>query len=859
MADVAAELRATSEELRSRDLTVAGSAAEWRRAWTIAVDDALVELHRTVELDRGRLAVVALGGYGRSELCPGSDIDVLLLADGVAEPQLERAVRAIVYPLWDAGLTVGHAVRTPDEAVDLGRDDIDIATATLDARTVAGPGDLGTRVRRELTATLRRGPVGFLTRLAERDGGRRARYGDVAEVLEPDVKEGAGGLRDVQSLRWAAAALFGDAALDPLVAGGYLSAADRTRLARAYRYLLDLRVALHLDAGHSADRLIFQRQDPVADRLGVPDGASLLHEVFLAARTIDHVHRAAWATIRSDLERRDRSGRLLRRRSRPAQREVAPGLELAGGVLRLVDASVLQRSDLPVVLLEALVEAGAVLDRRSAGTIARAAGGTSARRWSWGEGARRRFIQALWQGEAALDAVAEIDDLGLITALIPEWEPVRGRPQRNPYHRYSLDRHAFRAVATLADLVRHETWAAQHLEEVDDREALVLGTWLHDIGKAYREPHSESGAPIASGITRRMGASSQTCAAVEKLVRLHLLLPETATRRDLADGTLIEEVAATVGDRSTLASLHLLAVADGIATGPSAWSSWKASLVAELVRKVHTVFDESAPDEIADGAVATATEAQHIAPEMGVDADTVRAHLAELPSRYAWSVSPRAVVRHAGAAASPLSPGEVRPRVTPSDADHGIDDLDIVALDRPGLFAKVAGVLALHGGSIVSAHAFTRQDGVAVDTFRVRRPEDVAPGRFWAAVEGDLVEAVAGRLALRARVERRAAAFRRPRPVGPAVPVRVETAPDSAGHATVVQVHAEDAIGVLYRIVSALAELELDIVAAKIDTVGREVVDVFYVRDPLGRPLDDEHAREVELAVASSVGQPAAS
>ncbi|MBW3561591.1 MAG: [protein-PII] uridylyltransferase [Actinobacteria bacterium] len=859
MADVAAELRASGEELRERDLTVAGAARAWRRDRTMQVDEALGRLIAGVELPQGRVAVVATGGYGRGELCPGSDIDLLLLVDQVDDADLDGLVKAVVYPLWDAGLTVGHAVRTSEEAVELALGDVDIATATLDARTVAGPSDLTARTRAALIAELQRRPARFLDALAARDAERRIRYGDVAEVLEPELKEGAGGLRDVQSLRWAAAALLGDPALDPLVAAGYLSAADRTRLARAYATLLDVRVALHLDAGHGTDRLIFQRQDPVAGRLGRGgDGASLLHDLFLTARTIDHVHRAAWAVIGSDLERRDRRGRLLRRRTRPVRDEVAPGFAVGGGVLRLTDPTVLREPDLPVRLLEALAVADVALDRRSAGTIARAAVGATRDRWRWSEDARRRFLHVLWQGSTALPAVGEFDDLGLLTTMIPEWEPVRGRPQRNPYHRYSLDRHAFRAVAALADEIRHEPWAVARLEQVEDRDALILGTLLHDVGKAYGEPHSETGAPVASGIARRMGADSSTRETVSRLVRLHLLLPETATRRDLTDGELIRDVADTIGDRSLLASLHLLAVADGSATGPSAWSRWKATLVAELVGKVEQVMAGAGTDDVVDGAVDTAAEAQRVAPEMGVDPDVVRAHLAELPARYAASVSARAVVRHAGAAATPLAPSEVRPRVTPAehaDGPHEHDDLDVVARDRPGLFAKVAGVLALHGGSIVSAHAFTRSDGIAVDTFQVRRPEDVASGRFWAAVEGDLVEAVAGRLALRARVDRRASSFRQPRPVGPAVPVRVEIETDAGGRSTVVEVHAEDGVGVLFRIVTALAELELDIVAARVDTVGREVVDVFYVRDAEGQPLDEDHAHEVVLAVQGALAQ----
>ncbi len=824
-----------------------------------------------MSLQRGRLAVVAVGGYGRRELCPGSDVDVLLLVEGLSEEVQAAVVRRVIYPLWDAGLTVGHAVRDQRQAVAAALADVDIATALLDARLLAGDAELLRESRATLLTRLRRRPNRFLSALAEADAARRARYGDAAEVLEPHIKEGAGGLRDVQSLRWAAAGLLGEPHLDPLVGARYLSAIDRTRLARAEDFLLAVRVALHLESGRRSDVLEFARQEGVAKRLGYsPDGGqspairvrpgtpadgALLHDLFLAARTIDHVHRSAWALLSADAH----SGRRLRR---PPQRRLPGGFAVADGVLR-VDEDVVDEPMFPIRLLEALLETGAALDRGSAALISRTiddasqtdgngpADDTTA--WRWDDAARRRFLTALWRGGSALDPLAELDDLGVLTRLLPEWAPLRGRPQRNPYHRYSLDRHAFHAAANLAELVRSEEWAAKRLDQIVDRDGLMLGTLLHDVGKAHGEPHTETGVPVADAILRRMGAPQQTRDLVARLVRLHLLLPQIATRRDLADPGLATEVARQVGDLQTLACLHLLAAADGAATGPAAWGSWKAALVATLVKKVEAVLDATNPDEVADGAPATAREAQKLAPSLGVDVATVSAHLARLPQRYAGSVSARAVVRHAAACAEPLMPTEVRTRVSPGTPEGGLlDDLDVVALDRPGLFAKVAGVIAIHGGSILSAHAFTRDDGIAVDTFTVRRPEG-AGGSWWVAVEGDLVEAVAGRLAVRARVARKAAAVRPPPRALPAIPVRVDVTPDSAGEATVVEVHAEDAIGVLHRIAAALAELELDIVAAKVDTVGREVVDVFYVRDAARAPLDDDHAAEVVLAVTAAL------
>jgi [protein-PII] uridylyltransferase len=849
-ATVVTRLRAERERL------VAGGPAPgrlWCQAWTTAVDGALAQLHAAVD-GMGRLAVVAVGGYGRRELCPGSDLDVLILQEGREEADLEQVVRGVVYPLWDAGLKVGYAVRDRKQAV-AATDELDSATALLDARLVAGDATLLAEVADGALKRLRRRPARFLDALTVADTDRRATAGAAAEVLEPDLKNGAGGLRDVQSLRWAAGVLLGEVGLDPLVSAGYLGAPDRSRLANAYDVLLAERVATHLAAGRGHDIVRFDLQLGVAAMLGFVDGADdrdtaahrLLSAHFLAARTIDHVHGRAWRLIAADAT----SGR---RRRRPAQARIG-GFDIVDGVLRLPADVAMEDPDLPTTLLQALVRADAVLDR-SAVTRLRRHAADGAAGWRWNDRTRERFLTVLWRGDPALTPVAELDDAGVITALIPEWEPLRGRAQRNPFHRYSLDRHAWHAAAELGELVRHEPWAAAALERVEDREALMLGALLHDIGKAYGEPHSETGIPVARAVCERLGCRPATVDRVASMVELHLLLPDVATRRDLSDPALIGAVAEQIGDHDLLACLYLLAAADGQATGPSAWSAWKAALVRSLVAKVAAVLDEKHPDDVGDGAVVTAEEAQRIAVDLGATAEQVRDHLARLPRRYAAAVSPRAVVRHALMAATLPDPGEVRTRVTPGeDRDDDLaayDELDIVALDRPGLFAKVAGVLALNGGSIVGASAFTRDDHTAVDTFFVLKPEG-APLSWWARVEGDLVEAVAGKLALRARVARRARQDERRLAKLPDVATRVTVTTDESGSASVVEVHTQDRVGVLFAITEALAELELDIVVARIQTMGHEVVDVFTVRDHAGQPLDDHHATEVEVAVAHAV------
>jgi [protein-PII] uridylyltransferase len=857
----------------------------WCRAWSDAVDAAVVTLAAEVVGAPGahQLTVAAVGGYGRRELCPASDVDLLFLHDGAGTARLEAAVRAVVYPLWDAGLQVGYAVRDRREAIGA-VDELDAATAQLDLRSLAGAEGFAHRVRADAIRRLRRRPHRYLEALQRADRSRWVKLGGGTEVIEPDLKAGAGGLRDVQSLRWAAAALVGAPGLDPLVAAGYLGAPDRHRLACAEEDVLRVRVALHL-AQHaldgsltpsaSTDVLRLDLQELVAARLGYEDRTEhdldahqLLTSLTLAARIIGHAHQRAWRLIGADVLRGQR------RRSRPTERIVA-GFELVDGVLRLPDDLDLARPDLPGRLLAALADTGAVLDRTSAGRLRRHAeqaetsAGTTG--WRWGDQDRQRLLGVLWRGQVALPAVAELDDAGVLTALLPEWRALRGRPQRSPYHRYTLDRHAWQATAELGDLVRREPWASEALEEVEDRDGLLLGVLLHDVGKVVGEPHEETGVPLARAIAERMGARSGTIDLVARLVRLHLLLPETARRRDVTDPGLAAELAATVEDRTTLAALHLLAAADGRATGPVAWSSWTAALVATLVTKVRAVLDEQHPDEVADGALATVRAAQQLAAELGTDAAAVREHLALLPNRYANAVSARGVVRHTLMVANPPGATEVRTRVTPGShgvplagadevggegvAEEGpIDELDVVALDHPGWFAKVAGVVSLHGGSIVAADAFTRRDGLAVDTFRVR-PPDGAGGSWWAAVEGDLAEAAAGRLAVRARVLRKARTEDRRVARLPPVATSVTATAASSRPTTLVEVHTVDRIGVLYAIAAAFAELELDLVVARVQTVGHEVVDVFELRDAEGGPLDADHVAELELALRAAIDE----
>lgn len=834
----------------------------WCHAWTAAVDRAVEALWVTAG-SPAAVTVVAVGGYGRRELCPGSDVDLLVLHEDLGPAALDEVARGIFHPLWDAGCKLGHAVRSTRQLVADALDELDTATAVLDGRVVAGPaarfGDGRSRLLDKLA-----GRRSFVQALAAADGERRHRAGDAAEQLEPDVKNGAGGLRDVQSLRWVAAALVGEVGIGALVADGHVGAADAQRLHAAEDELLALRVALHLVTATPNDVLVFEHQQAVALSMGEVDGATdldtaahrALHRHFLAARTIEHVHDRAWRLIEGAVSR-------PWRRWRPAVEHVE-GLEVLDGTVRMPAEADPLAPGMAARVIRALLAGDHVLDRHTAACL-RSVAGRLAVAVPWDHDLRDAVRQLLWSGDALVRVTAELDDVGWLVALVPEWAPLRGRPQRNPYHRYSLDRHAVHAVAELGELVHREAWATEALAEVrggalDEREAtdaLALAVLLHDAGKAFGEPHSETGLPVARAVGERFGLGEPALELLAWLVQHHLLLSDTGTRRDVSDPAEACLAAEVIGDRARLAALWLLTAADGSATGPSAWTSWRAQLVTTLVTKVRAVLDERDPAALHDGAVATADAATELAPQMGIATEQVQAHLVQLPERYAAAVAPRAVVRHASLADPVPGPTEVRTRVTPgAPLEDGVqfDELDVVARDTPGLFAKVAGVLALHGASVLEAHAHTRADGTAVDTFTVVLP-DHATGSWWVTVEGDLVEAVAGRIAVRARVARKRASEHRRLAKLPPVETTVTTSPDAAGRATVVEVHTLDRVGVLYRIASALAELELDLVVAKVGTFGHEAHDVFTVRDAAGEPLDTDHCGELELAIHGALAE----
>jgi [protein-PII] uridylyltransferase len=750
------------------------------RAYTAAADGWLAGLFARATAGSGPdgLALVAVGGYGRAELCPASDLDLVLVHTGKRDRgQLKAVAERLWYPVWDSGRKLGHATRTVKEALALAGSDLNTATALLDTRLLSGDPALAAELARKALAQWQAGSSRRLGELANSVAERHDRAGEVAFLLEPDLKEGRGGLRDIHALGWA------EAARRILLEG------DDEALDRAHRTLLEVRVELQRRTGKATDRLVLQEQDGVASALGDADADALMARVAGAARTVAWTSDEAWDRILSSLKG-------PRGRVASVDRPAGPGLVLREGLVELapgVDPS----SDSCLVLraAAAAAQAGTRLGRHTLDRLA--TGAPPAPPEPWPDEARSELVRLLGAGRAAIPVLEALDQRGLLVGLLPEWAAVRCRPQRNAYHRFTVDRHLCEAAAEAASLV----------DRVGRPDLLLVGAWLHDIGKGFvgerGDDHTVAGEAVVEEVAARMGFAPADVATLVALVRHHLLLPEVATRRDLDDVATIDAVAKAVGDPETLVLLQALTEADSVATGSAAWSPWKAGLVGELVARVDDVLRGQAPDTRAD----FPTEGQ------------------------------RALVERARADGGVVVEGD----------GH---QATVVAADRPGMFCRVAGALALSGLDVLAAKAWSSDDGMAVEHFQVEpafgRPPD------WSRVAADIRAALDGTLPLEDRLAERSRRYAGRSPATAAEPPRTSVIVDAAASATatVVDVRAPDRIGTLYRITRALAELELDIRSAKVATVGHEVVDAFYIVDAEGAKVTGpERAAEIERAV----------
>jgi [protein-PII] uridylyltransferase len=751
------------------------SAAQRRKALSDLSDRWLADL--LGPLPTPGLALVAVGGYGRREVLPGSDLDVLLVHDGSLDPDtLSARADAVFYPVWDAGVPLDHSVRSLPQAAAVARDDLKVVLGLLDARHVAGDREVTRLLGERILADWRRDAPRRLPELRELVRARADRAGELAYLVEPDLVDAYGGLRDTIVLRAVAASWVADWPHSPGV--------EESRT-----WLLTVRDALHRVTRRRSDVLLLQEQDEVATTVGLLDADVLLRRVSEAGRAIAYASDVGWRAVERTLRSRSRVP-LLRRA--PRRRPLADGVvEHDGQAVLARDAAV----DDPVLALRAAAAAAQAGLPLATSTLERLVAECPDPPVPWPVPARDAFVSLLGAGHDGIPVWEDLEAAGLVVRWLPDWERIRHRPQRTPIHRHTVDRHSIETVAEAVALARG----------VDRPDLLLVAALLHDVGKGWPGDHSVTGAVIAEGLTTRMGFAEEDVDTVTALVRHHLLLPTVATSRDLDDPLTVAQVADLVGSVPRLDLLATLTEADAKAAGPAAWTPWRAGLVRDLVRRTraHLEGDEAARP--------TAREAT------------------------AWARTLAAT-------------GAFEVMVTAPDLDQ-VCRVTVVAPDRVGLLAEVAGVLALHrldvrGSSVETVGTSAVQVWRTVSAFGPPPSDDV--------LRRDLRKALDGSLDVRGRLSRRAQDRPRP-PIRVAAP-RVQLVPEASTTATVLQVRAHDEPGLLYRIASLVAAHGVGVRSAAVDTLGSEVVDVFYLVAGDGGPLPPEEAAELRDQVAEALG-----
>jgi [protein-PII] uridylyltransferase len=894
MATSIAPAFAAARERAAAAVRAGGSGVEAARALSREVDEIIVEVAgREVAKCKTPVAIFATGGFGRAELAPYSDLDLLVLCPKSPGADVQALAEAILYPLWDAKVDAGHAVRAYDQALALPNNDLAAATALLDARFMTGDQTLADKFLGAFKARVAKTAAeDFVARLRAEQKARHSRFGDTIFLLEPDLKNGPGGMRDLCVGRWAAMARFGTSDPKELLAQGVMTG----RLAQAYiaatDWLMRVRIATHAAAGRRQDHLRFALQEAIAPVL-YPEardlGGVIRPAVHPAVEALMHQYHAHAKLIRNETERllqRATAREEKRRKTQPlltlavgAAKGKGPPDEsfvVRDGTLEIIDPAVFERKPSEVMrLFQIAIAHDLAVGLRTRELLGEfAASRASALRDDAEAG--HRFVELLCddRDRANPSRLEQMQDLGLLAALMPEWEPSTGRVQHDIYHVYTVDQHALYAVGRLHALRRGDhakdfPIPSETVREVTRPIALALGTLLHDVGKPYGSPHSEIGAGLAVAICRRLGIDEEDIRRIEFLVRQHLVMGQMSQRRDLEDLGMISDFGALCGDEENLRELYLLTFCDLSSVAPDALTSWKETLLAELYTRTLT-FMRRGPDLLGSDRAEIVDQRQKAAARLlgegdGTPAPALATLFGGFPARYFAENTEERIAAHVRLIRGRRDTKKSSVVDVSHDARLGMTEMVLAALDTPGLLAELAGVLYANRIEVVDAAIYSRQPSEpaespeALDVFRVRdalgRP--VTDETRWRKVREDLEAVLSGRTKLEVLVAGRphtesVAAWKTP-----VVPTECKIDNEVSRDFTVVEVITEDRPGVLYAIARALFSEGLDIHRSKIASEANRAIDVFYVRDKatmvkLTDPERQKHLRETLLNLLAS-------
>jgi [protein-PII] uridylyltransferase len=813
-------------------------------------------------------AVIAVGGYARREMSIRSDVDILLLYAEPLTPYITSVAQSVQYRLWDAGLVVGCATRTIPETLDLARQDPTVRTAILDARFLNGDVEIFHEFRDALRERVFADPAAFIAERVEALRDRHLKYGESLYLLQPNLKEGVGGLRDYHTAYWVArAAHRGLRGLDDLLHLGLLTEREMEEFRGALAFLWSVRNELHLTAGRPTDQLSFELQDRIAETMDDALAPSAKGEL-----PVEHFMGAYYRHARAVRSYTEVVIEQCQRHVAPATRQVAPrqvedGFRVAKGQLEVPHSAHLRER--PVRLLRAfaiaqdqdlpLSRAALRFVRENLDLV--------------GEAFRRDpevaacFERILASDKRVMRSLTAMNDVGLLGAYLPEWEHIVCRWQQVLYHTYTVDVHSIFLVEQLRRLAagKYEDEVPELtalVRSIDDRVVLYLGCLLHDIGKGRGGGHSDKGAELARACLDRIGFPAERADRVVFLVRHHLLMSHIAQRRDLSEPRMIAEFAQTMGDRTNLRNLYLMTFADTRASSEGAWSEWKRMLLAELFLRAADHLETGAEDEsraleqIEAEVERRRARARDQLERLGVRDAAVGAFLDTLPRRYFIAHSAPQIVGHARLAVGFAPEDVIATAVEPSHG--GSFEIALVTRDRLGLYAMSAGVLTFHGINILGANAYTTRDGLALEIYRIEPPPggDEEQRDVFRKIDETLRRVLQGQ----ERVEDLQRRRRRPvlATLSPSHrPCQLEIANDESDFYTIVDVAVNDRLGLLYDLARVIAANGFEIYISKAATVLDQVADTFYLKDAQGRKVTDserlERLRKDLLAVAREV------
>lgn len=795
-----------------------------------------------------RMAILAVGGYGRAEMAPQSDVDLLFLTPWKTTAWAESVIESMLYMLWDLKLKVGHASRTVKDCLRLGREDYTIRTALLERRYLTGHRPLADELRRRLTEDLFKGTgAEFIeAKLAER-AERHKRQGGQRYVLEPNVKEGKGGLRDLQTLYWIGKYIHGVRQPDELVDVGLFRREEYATFAAAEDYLWAVRCHLHLITGRANDQLSFDLQVEVAQRMGYADAGGrravehFMQDYFRHATQVGELTRVFLTVLEARHAKREAMFVGLFRR----KKKLRTGYRLDNGRLNIADPKAFLEDKLNLLrIFEEGLRTGYLIHPDAMRLVVANLDRIDDEMREDRE-ATRIFLDLMLKHGNPERSLRRMNELGVLSAFIPEFEPIVAMMQFNVYHHYTVDEHTIQTISTLAQIERKELieelpLSSSILEEGVNRKVLYVALLLHDIGKGRPEHHSIVGAQIARKVAPRLGLSPEDSETVEWLVRYHLTLSDMAQKRDLSDPRTVRDFAKVVKTKKRLDLLTVLTVCDIRGVGPNTWNNWKAMLIRRLHRETARALEGGLESvnraKREDEAKRALREAL---PDW--DAKELRRETARHYDPYWQGLSTGAHVVFANLLRD-IPDNAIRIDIKP-DPDHDATRACFALADHPGIFSRLAGALALVGANVVDARTYTSKDGYATAVFWVQdaegHPYETARlPRLRAMIEKILKGEVVTREALkdRDRIKKRERQF--------TFPTSVTFDNEGSEIYTIVEVDTRDRPGLLYDLTRTLASSNIYIASAVIATFGAQVVDTFYVKDMFGLKLHTKGKQE---------------